>query len=287
MNAKHLLSAAGLLAVWILGANPVLAQPQVTRPAGWPDARTILQQFSAGENGVEITAAISSCPSENPYGDTVWVALLGQELTPDRSVKLASLWASPLRRCNDPRIRNWYRARLRASRGFLDAVPYMFGLLELRTREDVEFLKQIAFDETRNDELRSEILYRIGSRGTWEERLELYLDAYSRSRRIPDPYAYNAYHELSTSPVANRILERGLAAVEEQPRNPNAARILRFISSDSRSVRDAGWRARVRETLVRIEANRQGRFPQELVRAARNRRETLDASSSRPAQARP
>jgi hypothetical protein len=287
MNAKHLLSAAGLLVAWSLGANAALAQPQVTRPAGWPDARTILQQFSAGENGVAITAAIARCPAQNPYGDTLWVALLGRDLTPALSTSLAALWSAPLRNCNDPRIKSWYRARMRASRGFLDAVPYMVSLLELRSREDVEFLKQIAFDETRNDQLRSEILYRIGSRGTWEERLDLYLDAYSRSRRVPDPYAYNAYFDLAASRVASRVLERGLAAVEEQPRNPNAERVLEFISSDPRSSRDAGWRARVRETLVRIETNRQGRFPQELVRKARDRRATLDASSSRPAQVRP
>jgi hypothetical protein len=288
MNAKQVLSAAGLLIVSILGANPVFGQQQrVTRPGGWPDAQTIIRQFLAGESNPTISTALATCPSQNPYGDTVWVALLERELAPILAMNLVAGWSSALRTCNDPRIEQWYRTRLLESNGYFAALPYLSSLLQLRSREDVEFLKQIAFDVTRGDELRSEILYRLSYQGTLEERLELYLDAYSRTRRLPDTYAYNAYHDLATSPVAYRILERGLAAVEEHPRNPNAGRLLDFISSDHRSIHDAAWRARVYETLRRIEANRQGRFPREMVLYARARREGLDLNPLRPVQAAP
>lgn len=261
-----------------LATSAASAQERQHRPRDWPDASTIFQRFLAGEQSIPISTAIRTCPSANPYGDSVWTALLAVEPTAFVVIRLGTRWENALLTCNDPRIERWYRDRLRERRTVPAALPVLTALLNLRTPENLEFMKDIAFGEAHDEELRVEILRRLSYASAWPERMELYFEAYARTRQLPRPFAYNAFYELARSPVGAQFLDRAVEAVERQPRNPNAVRLLGFITTDSEVRQNPRLRAHVRATLLRIEGNRDGRYPAELVENARARREDMDAN---------
>jgi hypothetical protein len=80
---RWILVLSNALPVWIalvLAASPVLSQEPVARPVHWPDATTVVDQVLEGERSVAISTALATCPRENPYGDTVWAALLALDV---------------------------------------------------------------------------------------------------------------------------------------------------------------------------------------------------------------
>jgi hypothetical protein len=278
MNVRSTSALLLLILLCALAPCPAFAQKGPNRPSDWPNTEAVVQQFLASRQSVAISTAIGTCPQHNPYGDSVWTALLSFEPTDFVVTRLGTRWENALLTCNDARIERWYRDRLRERRTLLWAGPVLTPLLNLRTPENLEFMKAIAFGETHDEELRAEILRRLSYASTWPERMELYFEAHERTRRLPRPFDYNAFHELARSPVGGRFLDRALEAVERQPRNPNAARLLLFIATDPQVRQTPRLRARVRATLLRIEANRDRRYPAELVEEARARREDMDAN---------
>jgi hypothetical protein len=262
----------------MLSSVPAFGQDEGLRPPDWPDAATVVREYLAGEESFVATIALRRCPHQNPYGDTVLVALLSAPLPPSRAVQLGTRLQHVFLTCGDPRIEAWFRDHLLAATSALGAAAFLDPLVNRRTRRDVELLKQIAFDDTRDEQMRSEILRRLSDHLTWAEQSDLLLEAYSRTTRMPQPFSYNAFHALVRSPVGARFVERSFQIVQEEPQHQNAVRLLGWLASDTEVRNRPALRDRLRSALVRIERNRDGRFPRDLVESARAQLEVLGAT---------
>lgn len=210
---------------------------------------------------------------ENPYGDTVWVAMLEREGRPELIDRLALAWARALVACNDPRIESWYHARV------LEASPtsvmtLLFPLLRHRTPTNIEFLKRIAYDESRDDEIRGFVLHGLG-RTELNKRMEVYLEAAVRTERLPQPYSDVEWFALAVSPVGEDFVDRTLQFISRHP-GTTAATFLVRVAGLERVMESPALRARLDAVSRRILAEPPGRYPEELVGAARYARENLE-----------
>jgi hypothetical protein len=255
----------------VASAQLLRAQDLPERPADGPDAAAVVQAIIEGRRGPPISTALRVCPPQNPYGDTVWSAVLGLDPTPDVVGVVAPAWSDAARRCADPRIDVWFRARAVEARTVVEASPGLAGLFGNPTPENLAVLKQIAFDEHRDDETRIFVLQNLAS--SPEERLDLYLEAHVAAP-MPESHRFNEARALLESPVGDRFLTRALATIRDHP-GRGSERLL-LILADVRQVRsDPGRRAQVEAAIREIVSAPEGRYPRGLVDAALGAREKL------------
>jgi hypothetical protein len=267
-----------LVGILFLGASPGFAQERVERQEHWPNAQTILRQFLDGENSVAIATAIMTCPKQNPYGDTLWVALLAMKPTPALVAQLGPTWSVALRTCNDPRIEAWYRARMLEARDLLSSGGVLLPLLSHRTPATVRLLKEVAFDSSRGEDLRNEILLALAWHWPWENRIELYLDAIARAEQIPLQYRDSEAWALINSPAADAFVMRALESIRQRP-SREAGRLLHNLANYERVRETPALRGQVAETVRAIRQGPPGRYPAALVQAAVGAEEVLQRRS--------
>lgn len=262
----------------LLAGTTVLAQTPTQRPDHWPDAAGVVELALAGAHSLAVTTAFYACPSENPYGDTVWVAMLERAGNPELSDRLALAWARALVACNDPRIESWYHARVLEATA-ASVLTALFPLLRHDTPTNIEFLKRIANDESRDDEIRGFVLHGLG--GTeLDRRTEVYLGAAARTERLPQPCGDVEWFALAVSAVGEDFVDRTLQFVVRQPGTIAATFLVRLAGLE-RVMESAALRARLDVVSRRILAEPPGRYPEELVDAAGYAQESLERRQHR------
>jgi hypothetical protein len=256
------------VATWIvlvLAASPALAQEPATRPADWPDATTVVQQILDGGRSLAITRALATCPQDNPYGDTVWSALLTMDLPRQTAVHISAAWTIALRSCDDPRMKAWFRAWLLRAEHIFEADPFLVGPL---TPEYVDFLKErLVYDETRSEGFRSEILQMLAGALPLDERIELYLEAMQRTGSVPFPYIFDEWWSLFSGRGRDAFVHRSLEVMFRLPTR-NAAYLLGLFATREEVWGAPGLRAGLEAAVQTILTAPAGTYPQEMVNAA-------------------
>src|SRR5690606_28174885 len=129
--------------------------------------------------------------------------------------RLAAAWSTALRTCNDPRLEAWYHSRLGETTDLLSAVPILTALLRQGTPESLNALRQVAFGDSRDQEIRSAILRGLAE--DWNGRADVYLEAIAETERLPEPYRQDEWAALIRSPVLESFALRGLDLVLRHP----------------------------------------------------------------------
>jgi len=221
---------------------------------------------------------VGVCPVRNPYGDRLMLRLMAVEQTPQLVIRLATSWRTALGSCGDARIGAWYRARLAEAREWTVVMPLVSALLLDRTPANIAAMRSVAFDESRSDELRSNVLFYLEQILTPEQKIQLFVDVYRQPGRMPEPYALIEGGNLIRGPHGERFVDQVLQAVLADPNQPDASALLVNMADDVHTgvARDRpGVRERVLNALDRAAANRDGRLPRELVELARSRAAVL------------
>lgn len=252
----------------LVNAQPVWAQNRAGRDSTWPDAETVLQQLLDGERSVAISRAIRACPAHNPYGDSIWSALLAMHPTPDLVRRLGPAWSDAITTCGDPRLDEWYRARALEVEDIPSANLILPALLGHQTAENVALLKRIAYDDTREEMLRLYVLRGLANGQSPQARVGLYLEAISRSD-VPEEYRYQEAHALLRSPAADVFVARGLGSIRGHPGRSGAHQLLITLAHDSEVARVPARRGQVAAVVNEILGSPAGSYPPGLVTAAR------------------
>lgn len=257
-----------------LAPDPALSQ-ESARPPEWPPSEDLVQQFLNGDQGIIVSTGVGTCPDRNPYGDSIWVALLEAPPTDALVARLAPAWSHVLRRCGDQRIADWYTARMRESEHVLTAGALLYPLRNHGTPEIIAFLKELAMEPSRPAPLRSTILDALAERSSVEKRVDLYIEVLQRPEAIPDPYELEESWFLVRSTVAEPFVTRALAVIAQGRGGSSAARVLGYFTGYQPILDSPTLRARLAGTADEILRQPGGPYPHRLVEAARRTAEKL------------
>lgn len=203
------------------------------------------------------------CPREDARRDSIFTGLLKLEATSRIVMEIAMSWQGALGRCNDSRFDEYFRMQADRATEPLILEHLINGLLVVRPiPENVAAAKEIAFDSTRSDKVRSLVLLKLVQQSPRapqaRERVELLAEVYRRSGRIPEPYhQHEVWFIKRTSDVGywrSRLTDALLAG----PEMPGALALLQTLGTDAlfeEGGKDQAWVRTFRSALTRLEAN--------------------------------
>jgi hypothetical protein len=228
------------------------------------DARTLVRNFATHGNLTAPTWAM--CPSKSSQSDSLFVGLLALEQTDDRVGLLATHWSSATGRCKDPRLDQWFRARLAEQRPHHVVFAVLSGLLSNPTTANVEVLERFAADTTRDLEHREYVLNLFSRRLSVAQRQSLFFKMLENTPRLPSNYRRAEFDKLGRSSTASSFVVTLIDFLRRFPNKPDARWIVDSVTEEAAKHTGVGtpppWVGQFRSALDELE--RRGDVPEDL-----------------------